>query len=165
MIVSEGGGSLVATGGAVVIAARAVLCLSILAVFSGCGSEQPGQPAGKPKVFVCRHCDYEAKGGGLTDRGREQAAGIAARLKNEKIDRVLHSPVKRCAETARIVGEKLGVKQVRSADWLREDSETADRWESRAGGGSVLLVTHQPVIRQMTQKPNSTKFGVVTRLR
>ena len=39
----------------------------------------------------------------LTDRGREQANGLARVLKNEKIDLIIVSPLKRARHTAEII--------------------------------------------------------------
>lgn len=41
----------------------------------------------------------------LNERGREQAAGLAARLAGEGIRRIYTSPVRRCVQTAEIVAE------------------------------------------------------------
>jgi len=131
-------------------------------LLGGCGARDP-VVAGK--VFLIRHCDYEPMGGGLTNRGRKQAAGIAGKLKAEKIGLILHSPVKRCDETARIVWERLGKPEIRSVYWLHEHSKEASEWCSKVGGVNVLIVTHTPVIHQMTEKPSATNFGKVTRLK
>ncbi len=135
---------------------------AVLGLLCGCAQK----PAVKPKkVFLCRHCDYAPLTGSLTEKGRKQAARIAEKLKNEDIELVLHSPVKRCAETARIIRDKLKTPKIRSAEWLHEDSETAEDWDEKTGDGTILLVTHSPVISQITDKKGASTFGVVTRLK
>lgn len=46
----------------------------------------------------------------LTEKGREMAKEIAKKLKDEKIDRIISSPVLRARETAEIISKKLDVK-------------------------------------------------------
>jgi broad specificity phosphatase PhoE len=145
--------------------AAAVCWCAVLALPCGCGGPGGDRAAAAGKVFVCRHCQYDSVSGRLTEKGREQAAGIAGKLEGQGIDLVLHSSVVRCAETAAIVRERLGTPGIRVAGWLHEDSLTAGEWEDRVGDGNVLLVTHRPVIRQITEEPEATKFGTVTRVR
>jgi phosphohistidine phosphatase SixA len=117
------------------------------------------------KIFLIRHCDYVAISGELSSEGRKQAAGIASRLKAEEIDLILHSPVTRCRQTAEIVRDKLGGPRIESVEWLHEDFRISADWQARISDRNVLLVTHTPVIRQITEEPNATKFGQVTRLK
>ncbi len=48
----------------------------------------------------------------LTEKGREEAKLLSEKIKSEKIalKLILHSPLKRAAETAKIVSENLGIK-------------------------------------------------------
>ena len=48
----------------------------------------------------------------LTDHGREQAARTAARLAASGVTAIHHSPLRRAAETAGIIGRALGVETV-----------------------------------------------------
>ena len=120
----------------------------------------------QPVVFVARHCHYRPTDGRLSDEGRLQAAAIAARLGNVRIGLILHSPAVRCAETARIAWEGLGREpRAESAMWLREDAWLDHDWLDRLKcGGGVLLVTHAPVIRQLTPATEAARFGEVTRI-
>jgi phosphohistidine phosphatase SixA len=146
-----------------------ILLAALVPMFflAGCGGGGEKKASVVPqKVFLIRHCDYQPIGGGLSDKGRKQAAGIAGKLKSENIALILHSSVKRCDETAKIVWEQLSKPKIRSVDWLHEDSRTGADWaEEIAGGGNVLIVTHTPVIQQITDKPNATSFGEVTRIK
>ena len=56
---------------------------------------------------------------GLTDTGRQQAAALAARLKDIRFARTYSSPLLRAIETAEIVSHELGVPY-EVADALRE---------------------------------------------
>ena len=62
----------------------------------------------------------------LSDKGREQARRLAARLCQEQIRSVYASPLGRTVETARILAEPLGC-QVQTRDGLREISH--GHWE------------------------------------
>jgi len=56
----------------------------------------------------------------LTDLGRQQARLTARRLAREaQVDGLFASPLRRAAETARIIGEAVGVEPV-TLDWLKE---------------------------------------------
>ena len=69
------------------------------------------------KLIVTRHAESEWNSVGryqglldpdLTERGREQAKRLAEVLKNERIDALFSSPLKRTLHTAKIIGEALG---------------------------------------------------------
>jgi broad specificity phosphatase PhoE len=62
---------------------------------------------------------------GLTDRGRVQAERLARWLAYEPIDAVLSSPLRRAGETAKVVGDALGV-EVEVVDGLMEYDAEAD---------------------------------------
>ena len=70
------------------------------------------------KLFLVRHGQTKWKKIGflsytdleLTEKGISQAEKIALRLKNEKIDRIYSSPLKRCRQTAEIIGKNLDLK-------------------------------------------------------
>ena len=72
------------------------------------------------KLYFVRHGESEWNTVGricgatdipLTDRGREMAKETAARIIEEgiKIDKIISSPLSRAYETAKIIGEVLGV--------------------------------------------------------
>ena len=71
------------------------------------------------KLIVIRHAESEWNPVGryqglldpdLTERGREQAKRLAEVLKNERIDALFSSPLKRTFHTAKIIGEALGIE-------------------------------------------------------
>lgn len=68
------------------------------------------------RVYLVRHADVEnprrvlyghLDGFPLSERGRRQAAELGRRLRDAGIARIMHSPLERAAETARIVNEQL----------------------------------------------------------
>lgn len=68
------------------------------------------------RVYLLRHADVEnprrvlyghLDGFPLSARGREQAAEVGKRLRDRGIGRILHSPLERAQETARIVAAQL----------------------------------------------------------
>jgi phosphohistidine phosphatase SixA len=159
--------------------ARKIMLLFCAVIVSlvglSCGSGKPvvkNKAAVVPvKVLLVRHCQYEHSGQ-LTDLGRKQSAGIAAKLQKENIQLILHSPVVRCVQTARIIREKLGkpLRELRSCEWLGEHSDQASTMleeflAEHKTSGTLLLVTHQPVVQQLCNKPNATTFGVITQIR
>jgi broad specificity phosphatase PhoE len=97
---------------------------------------------------------------GLTEMGRQQAAALAARLKDIRFAKVYSSPLLRAVQTAEIVSRELGAP-CQVADALREfdcgtlEGESsrahgddyrrlflkwqAGRWDSRFEGGESLL--------------------------
>jgi broad specificity phosphatase PhoE len=62
---------------------------------------------------------------GLTDRGRVQAERLARWLADDALDAVLSSPLRRAGETAKVVGDALGV-EVEVVDGLMEYDAEAD---------------------------------------
>ena len=68
------------------------------------------------RVYLVRHADVEnpkrvlyghLPGFPLSERGRGQAADLGRRLRDRGVRRILHSPLERAAETARLIGEQL----------------------------------------------------------
>jgi broad specificity phosphatase PhoE len=68
------------------------------------------------RVYLIRHADVEnpnrvlyghLPGFPLSARGREQAAELGRRLRHGGITRIVHSPLERAAETARIIAAQL----------------------------------------------------------
>src|SRR5690348_2916981 len=79
----------------------------------------------KRTIVLVRHGQYhkatEQSSEKLTALGRKQAALAAKRLKEYKIDRIVHSTMPRAGETARIIKEKLNFgKRMESCDSLCE---------------------------------------------
>jgi broad specificity phosphatase PhoE len=81
------------------------------------------------RVYLVRHADVEnpnrvlyghLPGFPLSARGREQAAEVGGRLRDAGIRRILHSPLERAAETARIMAAELGDVELVAEPDLRE---------------------------------------------
>lgn len=79
------------------------------------------------KLFLIRHGQVKWKKIGflsytdleLTKKGAKEGEKIARKLKKEKIDKIYSSPLKRCQQTAQIIGRYLGL-EVHVASQLRE---------------------------------------------
>jgi probable phosphoglycerate mutase len=56
----------------------------------------------------------------LDQEGREQALLLAARLSEEKWDAIYASDLERASETARIIGDRLGIQEIQLDPRLRE---------------------------------------------
>jgi len=63
-----------------------------------------GESEGNATGVIQGHLDF-----GLSGLGERQATASAARLRNEGIDRILTSPLKRAADTARAIAEAAGL--------------------------------------------------------
>lgn len=70
----------------------------------------------RTRIHVIRHADVEnphrllyghLSGFQLSALGREQAAAVGKKLSDERIHRIVHSPLARAVETARIINENL----------------------------------------------------------
>jgi broad specificity phosphatase PhoE len=68
------------------------------------------------RVYLVRHADVEnprrilyghLPGFPLSERGRAQAVEVGKRLRDRGIGRILHSPLERAVETARLIAEQL----------------------------------------------------------
>lgn len=68
------------------------------------------------RVYLVRHADVEnpkkvlyghLPGFALSERGRKQAVEVGQRLRDRGIGRILHSPLERAVETARLIAEQL----------------------------------------------------------
>jgi len=84
----------------------------------------------------------DAEGDRLTDRGREQAGAAATALAELGADRLLASPMRRAAETAAVIGERLGLavetnplihelREVEGYGELEVAEQQAQRWSKR----------------------------------
>jgi len=81
------------------------------------------------KIFLVRHGQDEDNANGilngrrdtpLTKLGRQQAQTVAEKLRDNGIEVIYASPLKRAYETARIVAETLGVDEVITDEHLME---------------------------------------------
>lgn len=82
-----------------------------------------GETADNAAGRVQGHLDVE-----LSDRGREQARALADACVSEAIVALYTSPLRRAAETAAIVGERLGLEPVADA---RFAESARGAWEGR----------------------------------
>ena len=57
-------------------------------------------------LYLARHAEPKEDGTGLTSIGSRQAEHLGRRLASQPIDRILHGPLSRAAETARIVADQ-----------------------------------------------------------
>lgn len=79
----------------------------------------------KTRLYLIRHADVEnphkvlyghLDGFNLSALGRAQAAAVGDRLATEDIQRIVHSPLARAAETARLINERLARPAILEAD-------------------------------------------------
>lgn len=81
------------------------------------------------KIFLVRHGQDTDNAAGilngrrdteLTDLGREQAKQVAEKLRDNAVQIIYASPLKRAYETARIIAERLGIDEVIADEHLVE---------------------------------------------
>lgn len=79
----------------------------------------------RTRLYLIRHADVEnphrllyghLDGFQLSALGRAQAAAVGERLRDEDVRRIVHSPLSRAAETARLVNERLEPPAVLESD-------------------------------------------------
>jgi broad specificity phosphatase PhoE len=79
----------------------------------------------KTRLYLIRHADVEnphkvlyghLDGFDLSALGRAQAAAVGDRLATEDLRRIVHSPLARAAETARLINERLARPAILEAD-------------------------------------------------
>jgi broad specificity phosphatase PhoE len=77
------------------------------------------------RIYLIRHADVEnplgllyghLDGFPLSALGRAQATAIGERLRSAGITRIVHSPLSRAAETARLIAEQLPAKPIDESD-------------------------------------------------
>jgi broad specificity phosphatase PhoE len=77
------------------------------------------------RLYLIRHADVEnpqrllyghLDGFQLSSLGRMQSAAVGDRLRDEEIRRIVHSPLARAAETARLINERLAEPAVLESD-------------------------------------------------
>lgn len=74
------------------------------------------------KILLIRHGDPNYENDSLTEKGKKEAAMLASRLINEKIDYAYVSPLGRARETAAPTLAAKGMEEI-CHDWLREFSD------------------------------------------
>jgi broad specificity phosphatase PhoE len=79
----------------------------------------------RTRLYLIRHADVEnphrllyghLDGFQLSALGRAQAAAVGERLRDEDVRRIVHSPLSRAAETARLINERLEPPAVLESD-------------------------------------------------
>jgi isoleucyl-tRNA synthetase len=91
-------------------------------VFGSLAELQQHAPKSGNEYFITRHAEstLNTKGilnvdatveNGITEKGKEQIAGLVAKLKERGIDYIYHSPLQRTRETAELVAEGLGLSK------------------------------------------------------
>ena len=90
----------------------------------------------------------------LDDRGQAQAAAVAARLAEVRLDAIISSPLERCAETA--------AADRRASSSRRPRSQTEERLiEVGYGdwtGQSLRKLSHEPLWRVVQAHPSAVTF-------
>ncbi|MGN6444947.1 histidine phosphatase family protein [Amnibacterium sp.] len=92
----------------------------------------------------------------LNDTGREQARATARRLRGDRFDAVVASPLSRAAETADLIADGLGIGPVELVDDLVErhygDAEgmTGADLDARWGGRLEAQETREEVVARVT---------------
>jgi probable phosphoglycerate mutase len=61
---------------------------------------------GTRTLYLARHAEPDADGSGITARGARQAEHLGRRLSHLALSRIVHGPLPRAAETARVVAEQ-----------------------------------------------------------
>lgn len=112
-------------------------------------------------LFIVRH--GEAAGGSpdrarkLTPEGQNEVRVVASQLKNKKVPvtKILHSTRRRAIETAHILAEILGVREIEEKTFLEPNdplTQAIDMIEDTAHSApasSLMLVGHLPFVEDL----------------
>lgn len=120
-------------------------------------------------LYLLRHGEAEPRATHdsqrrLTKQGQAEILAAAGRLPPH-LDVVLHSPYLRTHESALHVLSVCQASQVMVADWLTPEAPVANALAELADyQGSVLLVTHNPLVSYLAARlsdfsVNQTSFG------
>jgi probable phosphoglycerate mutase len=90
----------------------------------------------------------------LDDRGREQAAGLAARLASVPLDAIVTSPVQRCRETADAIAAARNGHPVAVA----EDEQFAEVRYGDWTGKPLRRLARDPLWRMVQAHPSAVRF-------
>jgi probable phosphomutase (TIGR03848 family) len=114
-----------------------------------------------PTCLLVRHAHSSANGDGilagrlpgihLSERGREQAAALAARFRDVPVARIVTSPLERCAQTAVMVGEVADLEPMVDHD-LQECAYGA--WTGRA----LKDLAAEPLWQTVQDHPMTARF-------
>ena len=108
-----------------------------------------GLTAGTGSVLTGR-----TPGIGLDDRGRDQAAALAARLAGVALDAIVSSPLQRCRETADAIASARDGHQVA----VTEDARFAEVAYGDWTGKPIKRLTKEPLWRVVQAHPSAVRF-------
>ena len=90
----------------------------------------------------------------LDDRGREQAAALAARLADVPLDAIISSPLDRCRETAEAIAAARGGEPVP----VQEDEQFAEVKYGDWTGQPLKKLARDPLWRVVQAHPSAVRF-------
>lgn len=90
----------------------------------------------------------------LDDRGREQAAGLAARLASVPLDAIVTSPVQRCRETA----DAIAAARNGHPTAVTEDEQLAEVRYGDWTGKPLRRLARDPLWRAVQAHPSAVRF-------
>jgi 8-oxo-dGTP diphosphatase len=111
-------------------------------------------------VYLVRHADAKSRANWsgpdelrpLSRKGESQAAGLADKLRNAPIKRILSSPAMRCIDTVEPLAAKHGVK-VETTDALLEGADPSAAYDLlrrvAKEEGDTVLCTHGDLIPEL----------------
>ena len=108
-----------------------------------------GLTAGTGSVLTGR-----TPGIGLDDRGRDQAAALAARLAGVALDAIVSSPLQRCRETAGAIAAARDGSQVA----VTEDARFAEVAYGDWTGKPIKRLAKEPLWRVVQAHPSAVRF-------
>jgi probable phosphoglycerate mutase len=108
-----------------------------------------GLTAGTGSVLTGR-----TPGIGLDDRGRDQAAALAARLAGVALDAIVSSPLQRCRETAGAIAAARDGNQVA----VTEDARFAEVAYGDWTGKPIKRLAKEPLWRVVQAHPSAVRF-------
>ena len=108
-----------------------------------------GMTAGTGSVLTGR-----TPGIGLDDRGRDQAAALAARLADVALDAIISSPLQRCRETAGAIAAARDGHQVA----VTEDARFAEVAYGDWTGKPIKRLAKEPLWRVVQAHPSAVRF-------
>jgi probable phosphomutase (TIGR03848 family) len=108
-----------------------------------------GLTAGTGSVLTGR-----TPGIGLDDRGRDQAAALAARLAGAELDAIVSSPLQRCRETAGEIAAARDGHQVA----VTEDARFAEVAYGDWTGKPIKRLAKEPLWRVVQAHPSAVRF-------
>jgi probable phosphomutase (TIGR03848 family) len=108
-----------------------------------------GLTAGTGSVLTGR-----TPGIGLDDRGRDQAAALAARLAGVALDAIVSSPLQRCRETASAIAAARDGNQVA----VTEDARFAEVAYGDWTGKPIKRLAKEPLWRVVQAHPSAVRF-------